>query len=133
VELKNCKQCGKLYLYTGNSLCRDCLEELEKSFLKVRDYISQNPEADIETVSKATGVEPKQILQMLRDGRLQYKGAIVLKCKSCGAPIESGYLCLDCQREMSNYVRKSSGLDNSQHLNRERNVYHTQRRLNRSE
>lgn len=108
MEIKNCRHCGKVYLYNGSSLCRDCSEVLEKDFLRVREYVSRHPEADIETITHDTGVGSKLILQMLRDGRLQYKGSNGLRCKTCDASITIGYLCLKCQQDMDHHMRRSS-------------------------
>ena len=116
MDIKNCKHCGKVYLYTGNSLCRECLEVLEKDFLRVRDYVSRHPEADIETIAQDTDVDTKLILQMLRDGRLQYKGSNGLICKTCGASIATGYFCSKCQQEMDRRIQRSSNTGKSSNM-----------------
>jgi len=106
---------------------------MEKQFLVVRDYIEHNPGMDIETISKDTGVEVKSILQMLREGRLQYKGSGRLKCTICGASIDEGYFCIGCRQEiqkrfqvpLGEEIPQSSGLDYTRSGSLRGNVFHT--------
>jgi len=87
---------------------------MEKQFLVVREYIYKNPGMDIETISKDTGVEVKFILQMLREGRLQYKGSGGLKCNNCGLSIDEGYFCIRCRQEIQKRFQEPADGENSQ-------------------
>ena len=45
MEVKNCKNCGRLYNYIGGvyRLCPECMRKLEEKFQEVKDYIEDNP------------------------------------------------------------------------------------------
>ena len=47
MEVKNCKNCGRLYNYIGGvyRLCPECMRKLEEKFQEVKDYIEDNPRA----------------------------------------------------------------------------------------
>lgn len=100
-NLKNCPQCGKLYVYSGRYLCPDCIAQEEEDFLKVRKYVRDHPGAGIIEVSEETEIEEEKILQFLRDGRLYSQGiAAALSCENCGGAINSGRYCDACLREL---------------------------------
>ena len=44
MEVKNCKNCGRLYNYIGGvyRLCPECMRKLEEKFQEVKDYIEDN-------------------------------------------------------------------------------------------
>jgi len=97
MNLKNCRECGKLFTYTGSLLCSNCLDKLDQAFYKVREYLYKHPEANIDRISEETEVPRKTILQMLKEGRLEIKAeASGLTCRSCKAPISAGMYCPIC-------------------------------------
>ncbi|WP_422446897.1 TIGR03826 family flagellar region protein [Thermoanaerobacterium sp. DL9XJH110] len=102
MELRNCPECGKLFVYTVKNLCPDCVKKEEEDFEKVRDYLYDNPGATIEEVSEKTGVDSKKVLEFLREGRLVLKNANagILSCEMCGAPILTGRYCDKCAGDM---------------------------------
>jgi hypothetical protein len=109
LEIKNCKQCGKIYLYNGSSLCKDCMDEMEQYFAKIRDYLYRYPDSDVDTIANETGIDTKLILQLIRDGRLQFGGRSRLTCRACGDTIETGYYCVKCQQEISKKLKITTG------------------------
>ena len=46
MDVRNCKNCGKLFQYVGKPLCPACNKKLEDKFFEVRDYIYENPTAN---------------------------------------------------------------------------------------
>jgi len=83
---------------------------MDESFMKVRDYIYDNEDASIEEVAKKTEVPASLIMQLLRDGRLQLRGPGgegALVCEVCKCAIESGRMCLSCQKDISKTVQDS--------------------------
>ena len=54
MEVKNCKNCGRLYNYIGGvyRLCPECMRKLEEKFQEVKDYIEDNPRADMREISE---------------------------------------------------------------------------------
>jgi hypothetical protein len=101
LEIKNCRRCGKVYIFNGSTICKDCMIGMDQYLDKIRDYLLRNPDSDIDTISNDTGIDTKIILQLLRDGRLQYKGRSRLTCRTCGETIDTGYYCEKCQQVLS--------------------------------
>ncbi len=137
MELKNCNVCGKIFVYFGNKTCRNCVEELEQAYIKVRDYIYKNPDADILKLVEDTGVDEKLILQMLREGRLQLRNEDPsLGCMKCGKPIKMGYYCKMCARDLQTSIEKITGKslnEPSRNSKFDRNRYHSIDVKNRKE
>lgn len=45
MDVRNCRQCGKLYNYIGGSyrnLCPSCIKQLEDKFMEIKEYIRDN-------------------------------------------------------------------------------------------
>jgi len=103
VELRNCPECGKVFVYVTRNLCPECAAKEEELFRKVKDYLYEVPGATMEEIYEKTGVPPKKILEFLREGRLILKKEnvnLILHCEMCGQPILTGRLCDKCSREM---------------------------------
>lgn len=116
MEIARCKKCGKLFRKNLDSieLCPACLEAEEKEFSKVKEFFLRNPRSTIEEASKATGVDKKDILHFLREGRLQVAQDAQnidtgLKCERCGKPIFSGRFCEKCRLQLSYLLREKTG------------------------
>ena len=102
MDFRNCPECGKLFKYVNRNLCPVCIAEEEKMFEVVRDYVRNNPHANVIEVSNATEVPQRIIMQFLRDGRLlSSDSALSLECHSCGEPITSGQYCDSCAQRMA--------------------------------
>ncbi|MGV8145785.1 MAG: TIGR03826 family flagellar region protein [Alkaliphilus sp.] len=103
MELRNCKKCGRAFAYRGKPICIRCQDKDEDGFQKVKDYLYDNPGANIKEVSDETGVEEKQILRYLKDSRIEIveEGNFVLDCERCTKSIRSGRFCDACLAEMS--------------------------------
>lgn len=105
MEVKNCKECKRLFNYIGGPrLCPDCKAKLEEKFLEVKRFIEDNKNAPIAVVSEEMNVSVQQINQWVREERLIFAegSAVVLDCESCGAPIRTGRFCEKCKGEMAN-------------------------------
>lgn len=104
MEVRNCRRCRRLFNYLGGqNICPVCKDELEKQFLKVRDYIRENPGVPLQEVADANEVTPNQIKDWIKEGRLELaKGsAITLNCEKCGEPILRGRFCDKCNDKMA--------------------------------
>jgi hypothetical protein len=76
-------------------------------FIKVRDYLYENKNANIAEVSEATGVEEKVILEFLRDGRLELREpSLDLTCERCDKPITSVRMCKECLALFERIMKK---------------------------
>lgn len=100
-QVKQCRQCNKLFYSFGQVYCPECLEKNEKDFEKVRDYIYENPSANVVEISNQTGVSEKMILSYLKEGRLTIdEDNGLLLCEECGRSISTGRFCKACTRKL---------------------------------
>lgn len=107
MEVRNCKQCGRLYNYIGGSyrnLCPDCIATVEEKFSKVKEYIQEHREAGIHQVSTECEVSVRQIEQWVREERLCFAddSPIGIGCENCGKTIKTGRFCDSCKAQMIN-------------------------------
>ena len=71
MDIRNCRRCDRIYQHRGSKYCPNCMLELDEIFVKVRDYIYDNPNATVLEVSEALDVEENIILEFLKEGRLE--------------------------------------------------------------
>jgi ferredoxin len=92
-------------MYDGvHKICNNCRIEIEEAFEAVKKYLREHPNSDINTVSEATGVEKKQILEFIKDDRLIADGLSIeaeVKCQRCGKGIKSGKYCESCKSRLT--------------------------------
>ncbi len=104
MEVRNCKNCGKLFNYLGNStpFCPQCMKELEDKFTEVKQYIYDNPGANIDKVATDMEISVRQIQRWVREERLTFaEGSMVgIECESCGTMIRTGRFCATCKQKM---------------------------------
>lgn len=100
LEINRCAVCGKLFHSLGTNICAPCSEQVDKDFLKVRDYIySATENVGLKEILESTGVPEKTVLYLMKEGRLTQNGIKMegsLKCAVCGAGIARGKLCSRC-------------------------------------
>ena len=111
MDIRNCNRCGKIYAYDGFNICIKCRREDEEDFKKVKEYIDENPGANISEVSEKTEVDTRKIINFLRQGRLEIedKDNLLLDCERCGVPIKTGRFCKKCTIEMQREFKQSIG------------------------
>lgn len=105
MEVRNCKGCGRLFNYLqGPPLCTACIAELENKFQQVKDYLRENPKAQLNRIAEDNEVTVKQIKQWVREERLTFteESQITLDCENCGAPILTGRFCDNCRAALQN-------------------------------
>ena len=104
MDVKTCRNCGKLYNYLGKitPYCPVCMKELEEKFEVCRKYIKENPGANIQEVADESGVSLKVIKQWVREERLSFtEGSLVgIECEICGANILTGRFCAKCKQNL---------------------------------
>lgn len=112
MNIRNCIRCGKIYNYDGFRICPTCRKDDEVDFQKVKDYLYENPGANISQVHEGTKVDTDKIIEFLREGRLEISGGgnLILECESCGVSISTGRFCNRCatelQRQMGQVIGK---------------------------
>lgn len=109
MEVRNCRQCGKLYNYIGGNyrnMCPSCIQRLEDKFVEVKEYIRENVQATMPQISEACGVSTKQLEQWVREERLCFAddSPIGLECEGCGVTIKTGRFCDRCKMTMTNQL-----------------------------
>lgn len=108
MNIKNCEKCGKIFNYIGRNICPECMEEVEKEFEVVRNYIKKHPGCNLQDVTQNTEVATDKVLSFLREGRIT--GGLEsaeLKCSSCGKTIPYGKLCQQCQTDMGKEINRA--------------------------
>lgn len=101
MQLIKCRMCKRPFQSYGPQMCPSCLEEIDKQYKPVRDYLYDNPNAPLEKVVEDTGVPERIILYFLKEGRLKMASASgLLRCEQCGAAIDSGRLCDKCKGKL---------------------------------
>ena len=117
MRILQCIFCKKPFQSYGSKICPTCLEKMDESFIKVREYLEEHPYADIDTVSQETGVSGKMIMYLLKEGRLiigdDEKGNPILKCESCKRPVSTGRLCEPCRDNLSRKIGGKVGSKSS--------------------
>ena len=115
MNVKNCRKCGKIFNYIGGQqICPSCVENLEKKFNEVKDYINDHPDAaSIAAVADACEVDVNQIKQWIREERLTFgeNSVMGIECESCGAMIRSGRFCDKCKSDISRGLIDAAGLN----------------------
>ena len=104
MQIKNCVKCGKMFQWmSGDVICDACKKKEEDDFKKVKQYIEDNPSANMNTISKDCEVKVAKLQQWVREERLVFAkgGAVELFCENCGAPIQTGRFCDKCKNEMA--------------------------------
>ena len=104
MELLVCKNCGKLFNYIrGERICPVCQKSLEEKFVEVKNYIKDNPKADIKTISTEMEVTIKQLHKWVREERLTFSedSPVGIACELCGKSIRTGRFCDNCKAELS--------------------------------
>lgn len=113
MNLKNCPECGKLYLENPSGLCPACYAEEEVYEHKIGDFLREFGRASVEQIHEATGVKEKIILRMLKSGRLFAEGQNLISypCDMCRELIFEGRLCAKCSSNFAKQVRKTWKID----------------------
>lgn len=101
--LRNCKRCGKIFVYAGVPVCPECLEKEEAQYSKVKRYLDANPGAGVDETSEQTGVPPEMVIEFLRQGLLVHATGPggQLTCAICHRPIIRGRLCPKCEASLA--------------------------------
>ena len=110
MNIIKCMFCKKPFVSMGGRICPECLEQIDKDFITVRDYIYEHKHSNIDKIAEETEVSKHVILHLLKEGRLIIDGADgggVLFCESCKKPINTGRMCPACMEKVSNTMNKT--------------------------
>jgi len=109
--LKNCPECGRLFMDNPAGLCLDCVRQEEKDSDKVGEFLRDKKRATIEEIHEATEVKHKIILKMIKSGRLFGDVAVYYPCESCNEPISEGRVCTSCRNKILSQVKPVAKVD----------------------
>ena len=115
MEIKNCKNCGKMFNYvTGEQICPRCREELENKFQEVKKFVLDNKSATMNEICEACDVDVKMVKKWVREERLVFTkdSPVKINCEMCGASIVTGKYCDKCRKvaasNFGNVVRSAN-------------------------
>lgn len=106
----NCRGCGRLFNQISRErLCPLCKEKLEDKFQQVKKYLTENPNATIEEISRDNDVTSKQIKQWVREERLVFSkdSPVGIECESCGKMIRCGKYCDTCKGNLTHTLQSA--------------------------
>jgi hypothetical protein len=82
---------------------------MDTYFIKVRDYLDDNPNAGIDMVSEETEVPKGAILQLIKEERIIFRDGtegVTLSCEICKKPILVGRICNKCKTNLNSMIEK---------------------------
>lgn len=120
MSLKNCSECGKIYLENPSKLCPECYAQEEVNEHAIGEFLRENGKSSIEEIHKATGVKERTIVRMLKSGRLFTEGMIGFPCDMCRKTIYEGRLCAACGSGLAKQAQQSNENREHQRLQHER-------------
>ena len=104
MEFINWRSCGRLFNYIGGTqLCGSCKDKLEVKFQHVKEYLWDNPKANMKEIAVENDVTTNQLRQWIREERLQLApdSPILLACENCGKNIYTGRFCQECKNKLA--------------------------------
>lgn len=111
MEARNCKKCGRVFNYIGSTTpyCPSCMKVLDEKYEAVKQYIYDNPGANINVVSEEMDVSVQQLRQWVKEERLSFaEGSMVgVDCERCGKMIRTGRYCQDCKGKVLGDLNRS--------------------------
>jgi len=106
MPLRNCKKCGAVFSQINTPICRKCIQKEEEDFRTARQWLLKNPGHTVESLSRNTGINRRDILKWIREERLIMTDASeFVTCKKCGKPIPTGNFCDHCKLGLSHDVK----------------------------
>lgn len=110
MDIRNCRRCNKIFQYRGSKYCPSCMLELDDVFVRVRDYVYENPNATVMEVSEELKVDENIILEFLKEGRLELvTPGLDYLCERCEKPITTGRFCNECISELDREMKEGLG------------------------
>lgn len=116
MDIRNCRNCGSMFQYTGDKICPKCKKELEDKLQEVKEYINTHERVTVMQVSEELDVPVKQIRRWIQEERLMFAPGVDtgLVCQKCGMPIESGTMCAKCKDRLKSAFEETSGSSHPQ-------------------
>ncbi|MCL2248404.1 MAG: hypothetical protein FWC13_03975 [Oscillospiraceae bacterium] len=112
MNIIQCQFCKKPFASLRGKVCPACLTQIDQDFIKVRDYIYDHKQTNIDVVAEETEVSKQIILYLLKEGRLiidspDGDGGGILQCEMCKKSISTGRLCKGCTGKVATSLDKN--------------------------
>ena len=93
-KLRNCSNCGKIFMSQGEKICPNCVQEQKELEVVVVDYVRDHPKCKIPEIMEETKAPESLIRRLIEEGRFEQVGVnLSYPCKKCGKPIVAGQYC----------------------------------------
>ncbi len=123
-KLKNCSECGKVYMEIGQGMCPNCFIKEQEAEQIVYSFVRDHDKCSIKDIVEGTGVKEKVIFRMLKAGRFIASGLeISYPCQGCGTPITTGKLCPKCSKDIINQAERLRAEKNAKKVDRSHTMY----------
>ncbi|MBL4890103.1 MAG: hypothetical protein JKX97_08815 [Candidatus Lindowbacteria bacterium] len=109
-QLINCPKCGEVFPKERHDLCPLCIKKEQQQLSILKNYLSENPEAELKELVQVTGIAEEVIQTYVRTNRLmsiEESPALQIKCEECGVEIMTGRFCRECREKFSNALNAS--------------------------
>ncbi len=98
-----CPECEGIMIFQGlgEYKCEVCGKREYDDYGKVRNYLEENPGANVSVISEFTGVSRRSINNMIKEERFEITkdSKSFLLCEMCGTSIRSGRVCKKCEAD----------------------------------
>lgn len=103
LNVANCSRCGKVYLKNNYGMCTNCIKDIETEYEKCLKFLRENRTCTVQELSDETGVDMKQIVKFIREGRISIKNNpnMTYGCDVCGSQIREHTICEPCRARLS--------------------------------
>ena len=115
MNIVQCTYCKKPFQSLGSRICPACLEQIDRDFITVRDYIYEHKHSNIDKIAEETEVKKSIIIHLLKEGRLiidSPDGDGLLVCEMCKKQINTGRMCKDCMGKVASTMDKNVSAGN---------------------
>lgn len=132
MALKKCSFCEKVFNDVGTGLCSQCMNEVDKAFIKVRKFIYQNPDsADFSSIIENTEVPERELNYLVNLGRIQISDRPVggEKCIICGVKTSGSSICFKCKNDLSPEKAQVKKPEQNARVNKINPLSYNQRKL----
>ncbi|MBP1157809.1 MULTISPECIES: flagellar protein [unclassified Paenibacillus] len=103
LNVENCVRCGKVYLKNNFGMCTNCIKDIEAEYEKCLKFLRENRTCTIQELSDETGVDMKQIVKFIREGRISIRNNpnMGYECDMCGTIIRTNNICDNCRSRLA--------------------------------
>lgn len=103
-KIIQCKICRMPFNSLGRKICHNCLDEIDEAFIRIREYLNDNPDkSTVDEICEATETPKSIVLHLIDENRLTTFDKITteLNCRYCHQPITKGIMCEKCKNELA--------------------------------